>query len=233
MNLQAAQNLTISLMEKHNLEGWKFQYHNKKRTLGTCVHGRNLIQLSKSWTLIHTEEEVLDTILHEIAHALVGYQHDHDFVWQAKAIEIGANPSRHYQGENNLEGKYVAICPKCGSKHYSFKLKKRESSCGYCSRKFDRSFILNYMLNTSTNAAKPIEREYRSTDVETSFHNFIETECSLSKRYIYQNFINKYGDTIKKTMKAGSITFTAPNGSSITYFHYTTRAPYFYTKNAF
>lgn len=37
---------------------------------------------------------IRDTILHEIAHALVGPNHCHDLVWKAKCLEIGATPRR-------------------------------------------------------------------------------------------------------------------------------------------
>jgi hypothetical protein len=39
-------------------------------------------------------EEIVDTILHEIAHALVGPRHGHDTVWKAKCTDIGARPER-------------------------------------------------------------------------------------------------------------------------------------------
>jgi len=37
-----------------------------------------------------SDELVRDTLLHEIAHALVGTAHGHDEVWKAKCLEIGA-----------------------------------------------------------------------------------------------------------------------------------------------
>ena len=40
------------------------------------------------------EAEIEDTLLHEIAHALVGRRHHHDAVWQAKAREIGCSARR-------------------------------------------------------------------------------------------------------------------------------------------
>jgi hypothetical protein len=36
------------------------------------------------------QELIRDTILHEVAHALVGENHNHDEAWRAKAIELGA-----------------------------------------------------------------------------------------------------------------------------------------------
>ena len=40
------------------------------------------------------DEEIDDTLLHEIAHALVGKAHGHDQVWQAKAVALGCSGKR-------------------------------------------------------------------------------------------------------------------------------------------
>ena len=40
------------------------------------------------------DAEIEDTLLHEIAHALVGRRHHHDAVWRAKAREIGCTGQR-------------------------------------------------------------------------------------------------------------------------------------------
>ena len=46
-----------------------------------------------------TEENVKNTLLHEIAHALAGHEHNHDEVWKATARSIGCDGCRcgHWQ----------------------------------------------------------------------------------------------------------------------------------------
>jgi predicted SprT family Zn-dependent metalloprotease len=60
------------------------------------------------------DDEVRDTILHEIAHALVGPGHGHDGVWKAKCREIGARPEACYgAGVEMPRGRWRACCPGC------------------------------------------------------------------------------------------------------------------------
>jgi predicted SprT family Zn-dependent metalloprotease len=47
------------------------------------------IELSRELTLSRTEDEVEQTIIHEIAHAVVGAGHHHDGVWLAEARRRG------------------------------------------------------------------------------------------------------------------------------------------------
>jgi predicted SprT family Zn-dependent metalloprotease len=72
MKIQEAQHLAISYMELHNLKDWTFNFHGRKSQLGTCSYKSKTIYLSRLWVETLDEKEILDTILHEIAHALVG-----------------------------------------------------------------------------------------------------------------------------------------------------------------
>jgi predicted SprT family Zn-dependent metalloprotease len=108
--------LALSYMEEHGLieEGWKFKWDTAKKRGGVCYHSRKTIGLSKFVAKYRTYEETEDTILHEIAHALVGPGHGHGPVWKAKAREIGAKPERCFESEDLPDGKYEAVCENCG-----------------------------------------------------------------------------------------------------------------------
>jgi predicted SprT family Zn-dependent metalloprotease len=145
MNIvDATEMFAIKLMNDHNLieKGWRFEFDNSRRRAGVCKFGRRIIGLSK-YLLPHMNSEMIkNTILHEIAHALVGPEHGHDWVWQQKAIEIGCDGKRCYNAEKELanyeetlavQSKYTLSCPTCGKKTPMHRSPKRDRSCGKCS----------------------------------------------------------------------------------------------------
>lgn len=90
-----ARQLAWDLMRQHGLidAGWRFRFDHARRRFGCCHYGRKLITLSRPLTLLNTEPEVRDTVLHEIAHALCPGD-GHGPKWRAKCREIGAKPVR-------------------------------------------------------------------------------------------------------------------------------------------
>jgi len=149
MKLFEAKQLATQLMDKHGLltNGWYFHFDSAKRRFGCCHYGHKRISLSRELVELNDEARVKNTILHEIAHALVGRGHGHNHVWRAKAIEIGCDGNRCYTSETTKtpEANYQAICPKCGHTHKRHRKPNRETSCGKCSRVFDRERMLVFV----------------------------------------------------------------------------------------
>ena len=133
--------LAIYNLGKYNLleHGWKFRWHNKKVSLGTCNYTNKWILLSKWYVELNTEDEVKDTILHEIAHALA-YQrhgragHGHGRIWKSICREIGARPERCSKDKLNRPKnhyKYIDTC--CGRTYKKHRLRKNiKYSCPKC-----------------------------------------------------------------------------------------------------
>ena len=100
--------LALELMEQHGLlkDGWRFRWSSGKRQLGLCeikhrrhpVSGESIevktIKLSSHLVTLNTDDEVRDTILHEIAHAIAGIDNGHNEQWKAVCRRIGAAPKR-------------------------------------------------------------------------------------------------------------------------------------------
>jgi predicted SprT family Zn-dependent metalloprotease len=152
MDLYKAQQLAVNLMDKHNLfeKGWRFSFDTARRRFGCCNYSYKQITLSKALVLVNDEARVKNTILHEIAHAIVGRGHGHNNVWKRKAIEIGCDGKRCYTTQNTIvpEAKYIAVCGTCGHKHKKHRLSRKTSACGVCCKGvFQREYILTFKLN--------------------------------------------------------------------------------------
>ena len=89
--------LARDLMDVHGLKEWSIRLNNAKMTAGQCNCIKKEITLSRH---LATQEEarIRNTILHEIAHALVGAEAGHGPIWRKKAIEIGCDGKRCYEG---------------------------------------------------------------------------------------------------------------------------------------
>lgn len=148
MLLIVARKLASDLMVQHGLyqQGWQFEFDRAKRRFGCCNYTKKKITLSMQLVELNNENVVKNTILHEIAHALVGAGHGHSAVWERKAREIGCDGQRCYSVKEVeiVEGKFKATCPKCGHVHHKHRKPKRTTSCGICSRVFDRERLLIY-----------------------------------------------------------------------------------------
>ena len=129
MNLQEAQQLALDLMKQHGVidDGWRFRWSNGKRQLG-CAQIRRVrnrrtgkteevktIKLSRYLVALNNEDEVRDTILHEIAHAIAGLRNGHNAKWKAVCRRIGAKPQRLAGEEVNVvKHRYEIVCECCG-----------------------------------------------------------------------------------------------------------------------
>ena len=83
-----------ALLARHGLAGWSFAFDGARRRGGACHFARRQITMAAGFAATAEEAEIEDTLLHEIAHALVGHRHQHDAVWQAKAKSIGCTAQR-------------------------------------------------------------------------------------------------------------------------------------------
>lgn len=112
MELEHARRLAAQLYAEHGLVGWTFRFDRAKRRAGVCRFASREISLSAELTRLHDPDEVTETILHEIAHALVGPQHGHDEVWRATALRIGSNGRRCLDADvPSVPGAWRGTCP--------------------------------------------------------------------------------------------------------------------------
>jgi predicted SprT family Zn-dependent metalloprotease len=138
------------LLEVHGLEGWEVVYDNAKRRAGICRYADQVIGLSAPLTAVHSEDDVRDTILHEIAHALVGARHGHDETWRRTAVAIGSSGERCVSPDSpTAPAAWLGTCPS-GHTLERHRRPERVMTCGACSRTFDLG-----ALYTWTHHGKP------------------------------------------------------------------------------
>lgn len=82
-----------ALMDDNGLHDWSFRFGNARQKLGECRAKEKLIVLSRSHAAGGAPDDVTDTVLHEIAHALAGPAAGHGPAWKAVARRLGAWPA--------------------------------------------------------------------------------------------------------------------------------------------
>jgi superfamily II DNA or RNA helicase len=92
MTRQQASELLRKEMNKHGLTDWHIRLNQDANShfLGLCSHRDKTIILSAHHIDIHPDPDVINTIRHEIAHALTPGER-HNEVWAAKAREVGCD----------------------------------------------------------------------------------------------------------------------------------------------
>jgi predicted SprT family Zn-dependent metalloprotease len=128
-----------SLLAKHGLleKGWRFKLANGKRLMGECIYGRNEIRISRWLITMGTDEEILDTLRHEVAHAVVGPGHHHGLKWKLVARQLGAKPEACVSEVSyTVPHKYEVLCGCC---HKVVQKRHRRANMAKMHRRYHRS----------------------------------------------------------------------------------------------
>lgn len=161
MDPRAALDLARALLDEHGLPDWSTTLDRAKTRAGACRFGRRQITLSAPLTRLHSETEVRDTILHEIAHALAGPSHGHDEVWRAIAVRIGCSGKRCVPPDApRVEGSWRGTCP-AGHVRHRHRRPQRPQSCGTCSPRFD---VRHLLVWTHHGRTVPMTAEYTAQE---------------------------------------------------------------------
>ena len=122
--------LAKTKIKQFALNNWKIGFDHAQRRAGVCYYDKKLISFSTNFLRKADDKEVLDTLLHEIAHAIVGPGNGHNFIWKKKAIEIGCS-GKIYQNFEFSKPKWIKFCSKGCWEQRCFR-KKRNLICKFC-----------------------------------------------------------------------------------------------------
>jgi hypothetical protein len=123
-----------SVLESNGLHGWRFKLDRAKMRCGCCQYNKQIISLSRFYVANQNVpiEGLQDTVLHEIGHALAGWQAGHGPEWKRVCIAIGyTNPSRMCPFPTIAQPKYIVSCGCNESARYRYR-RCASSVCRKC-----------------------------------------------------------------------------------------------------
>ena len=115
MDLKELEAIAVRELRAHGLHGWTFALAKTKRRLGVCKYRQKRIEIAEYYARHSPPETVLDTLLHEIAHAIAGPAAKHGPRWKAVAIRLGATPRSCETSRQAVvePGDWQATCSAC------------------------------------------------------------------------------------------------------------------------
>lgn len=120
--------------------GWKFQWSSSKVEFGKCNFVQKTITVSRALAEVNNDEEIKDTVLHEVAHALAGPAAKHGEEWKKVAEMVGARPEAKAPEETkSAVAKWIGTCPNCGDTVSRHRLTEstRKTACADCCNRYN------------------------------------------------------------------------------------------------
>jgi hypothetical protein len=139
MTHKEIQDFANEMLSKHAASVWSFKWNNRMTAWGMCDEADWTIQLSLPlFNALKNKEDAKITILHEIAHAIVGCVEGHNAEWKAAARKLGIiNPlsKSNYELDSSDFYKYVLLIDQgdhfedCKSRGWHRRPRKKLTRC--------------------------------------------------------------------------------------------------------
>lgn len=114
---------TRELLDAHGLTDWRVAFNRAKRTAGSCNYATRTVTLSTFVLASRDDAANMNTITHEVAHALTK-GHGHGYVWQRQHRAMGGDGRRCMAVEPVDHGApWVAVCS-AGTQHHRYRAPK-------------------------------------------------------------------------------------------------------------
>ena len=133
-----------ALIVMHLDPSWTFAFDRATTRAGLCDHRTKRISVSRHFAERFDDDEIHQTLLHEVAHALAGPRAGHGPRWKAIAADLG------YVGKRLVDtpiakdlAPWVGRCPS-GHEIYRHRRPSKPTSCAQCSRRYDPRFTFEW-----------------------------------------------------------------------------------------
>ena len=125
MKKELIEKTTLQLLKENNLEDWSVSFLNWKTTAaGLCCCEDKEISFSLFFAHKLPKKTFLNIIKHEVAHAIVGCDEDHNKIWRDKCLELGGTGKIHEYVEDPIRkkySKYQSYCKICKTTYYWYR----------------------------------------------------------------------------------------------------------------
>jgi hypothetical protein len=103
--------ITREVLVDHGLHGWGVALDSARKRAGQCNHTTRTISMSTVLLAQRSWEDSYNTIIHEVAHAIVGHGHGHDGVWQRQHQAMGGDGKRCFDHQlDHSDAPWVGEC---------------------------------------------------------------------------------------------------------------------------
>ena len=132
------------MAEHIDMNVWQFGFDSAKRRAGLCNYSSKTITISRYLADIHSIDETMQVVLHEIAHAMSGKKAGHTKTWLNAAKSIGYRAEK-FTGKEIAEetASWIGTC-RGGHTHYRYRQPSRPLSCGLCGRGFSNANLIHW-----------------------------------------------------------------------------------------
>ncbi|KZX21554.1 SprT-like domain-containing protein [Rathayibacter tanaceti] len=137
-----------SLIEEHLDDSWSFAFDHARTRAGACHWTRRRITVSRHLASRWSDDEVWQTLLHEVAHALAGPEAAHGPQWRRISVGLGYTGARTHNNPTADElAPWVGRCPS-GHLFYRHRRPTRPLACGRCARRFESANAIQWQRRT-------------------------------------------------------------------------------------
>ncbi|AJM77149.1 sprT domain-containing protein [Rathayibacter toxicus] len=136
------------LIDLHLDSSWSFAFDHARTRGGACHWARKRITVSQLLAARWSDEEVRQTLLHEVAHALAGPEAGHGPQWRRTALRLGCDGSRTHRNPTADElARWVGTCPS-GHIFYRHRRPRHRLACGRCARHPEAAHAIQWRQRT-------------------------------------------------------------------------------------